>query len=132
MVEATPRSGSLITAKLALEQNRDVFAVPGSIYSAQSRGCNELIQQGAKLVLTPTDIFEEYGVVRIGIPDSTSVGIAQSESVLMKCIAYEPVTVDTLVAMTGLPAESIAAQLLVLELGGDIASLPGGAYIRAG
>lgn len=136
VVEAAPRSGSLITARLAMEQNRDVFAVPGSIYSAQSRGCNELIQQGAKLVLSPADILEEYasmGTGNAGMSCRTdATPFPQSGSALLKYIAYEPVTVDTLIVTTGLPAESVATELLMLELAGLIASLPGGGYIRAG
>ena len=136
VVEAAPRSGSLITARLALEQNRDVFAVPGSIYNVQSRGCNELIQQGAKLVLSTTDILEEYGLMHVGGGElafsSGSAPPLQSDSVLLKYIAYEPVTVDTLIVATSLSAESVAAELLVLELEGLIASQPGGGYIRVG
>lgn len=136
VVEAAPRSGSLITARLALEQNRDVFAVPGSIHSPQSRGCNQLIQQGAKLVQQLADILEEYEFFSVAEPAATlsagEEGPASEASGLLKYIAYEPTTVDTLVAATGLSAEMIATTLLDLELRGTVASLPGGAYIRCG
>ena len=136
VVEAAPRSGSLITARLALEQNRDVFAVPGSIYSPLSRGCHELIQQGAKLVQEPADILEEYaGFMALpgpARPVSGGYGDFPAGDGLLKYIAYEPTTVDTLVAATGLSADVIASGLLELELQGHVASMPGGCYIRAG
>jgi DNA processing protein len=136
VVEAAPRSGSLITARMALEQNRDVFAVPGSIHSSQSRGCNQLIQQGAKLIQDPSDIIEEYSIFSVpyaaaSIPKSDMDG-ASEEDGLLKYIAYEPTTVDTLVAATGLSADIIVATLLDLELRGRVESMPGGAYIRVG
>lgn len=134
VVEAALRSGSLITARMALEQNRDVFAVPGSIYSPQSQGCNRLIQEGAKLVQGPVDILEEYpqwGMSRaqeLAFP--TGPRSSEPESGLLKFIAYEPTTVDTLVAATGLSADTIGAQLLDLELCGRVASVPGGGFMR--
>ena len=135
VVEAALRSGSLITARLALEQGRDVFAVPGSIYSPQACGCNALIQQGAKLVQTVADILEELPAGICLRPDPGSAGesgaMAGEPSGILKYIAYEPVTVDTLVAATGLSADRISTELLELELQGAVNALPGGAYIRA-
>jgi DNA processing protein len=135
VVEAAPRSGSLITARLAAEQGRDVFAVPGSIYSPLSRGCNELIREGAKLVQAPVDVIEDYpmlGHVAVSAtPELAGADGNGGASGLLKFIAYDPTTVDTLVAATGLSAESIASELLVLELAGAITSMPGGCYIRS-
>lgn len=136
VVEAAPRSGSLITARLALEQNRDVFAVPGSIYSTLSHGCHQLIQQGAKLVQAVQDILEEYphlGPPRAAVMAPSDVATSQSvDDEILKFIAYEPTTVDTLVAATGLSADIIAIAILDLELRGHVASMPGGTYIRVG
>ena len=134
VVEAALKSGSLITARLAVEQNRDVFAVPGSIHNPLARGCHQLIQQGAKLVQTPDDILEEYEINRLR-PDAQggstpNADEAGNEAGLLKYIAYEPTTVDTLVAATGLAADVIVSRLLSLELSGDIAAMPGGGYMR--
>lgn len=134
VVEAAPQSGSLITARLALEQSREVFAVPGSIHSPLSRGCNELIKQGAKLVQGVADIVDEFAfghsqtareLPPIPLPEGDEPHWA-----LLKCIAYDPTSVDTLVAVTGQSPESIAALLLPLELQGYVESAPGGCYIR--
>ncbi len=134
VVEAAPKSGSLITARLAMEQNRDVFAVPGSIHNPLSRGCHQLIQQGAKLVQEPVDIIEEYPalLVRTRLQSAQAPGADEPEddAGLLKYIAYEPTTVDTLVAVTGLSADAIISRLLALELSGDIATMPGGRYMR--
>jgi DNA processing protein len=134
VVEAAPRSGSLITARLALEQNREVFAVPGSIHSPLARGCNDLIRQGAKLVQGVEDIVEEFGRrphprLLQGLQDPAPEA-SEAPPELLKFIAYGPTSVDTLVAVTGKTAESIAAQLLLLELQGYVASAPGGGYVR--
>lgn len=134
VVEAAQSSGSLITARLAMEQNREVFAVPGSIYSPLSRGCNDLIKQGAKLVQEVNDIAEEFAHRRATrprpAPEDARFGEESPHWPLLKCIAYDPTSVDTLVAVTGIPAESITSQLLILELEGYVASTPGGCYIR--
>ena len=134
VVEAALKSGSLITARLAVEQNRDVFAVPGSIHNPLARGCHQLIQQGAKLVQTPDDVLDEYETVwprleseRGATPDPDA---AKNETGLLKYIAYEPTTVDTLVVATGLAADIVVSRLLELELIGDIAAVPGGGYMR--
>ncbi|MGZ8215922.1 DNA-processing protein DprA [Methylomagnum sp.] len=134
VVEAAQQSGSLITARLAIEQNREVFAVPGSIYSPLSRGCNDLIKQGAKLVQEVNDITEEFALRRSArprpAPEDARFGEESPHWPLLKCIAYDPTSVDTLVAVTGNSAESITSQLLILELEGYVASTPGGCYIR--
>jgi DNA processing protein len=134
VVEAAPKSGSLITARLAVEQNRDVFAVPGSIHNPLVRGCHQLIQQGAKLVQSPSDILEEYETILVRTDaqgaSKPDAGEARNETGLLKYIAYEPTTVDTLVATTGLAVDVIVSQLLSLELNGDVAAMPGGGYMR--
>jgi DNA processing protein len=134
VIEAAAQSGSLITARLALEQGREVFAVPGSIYSPLSRGCNDLIKEGAKLVQGVNDILEEFAS---GIPVEPRNRLAipppegdEPHWALLKCIAYDPTSVDTLVAVTGASPESIASMLLLLELHGYVESVPGGCYIR--
>jgi DNA processing protein len=134
VVEAALRSGSLITARLAAEQNRDVFAVPGSIYNPLSRGCNDLIKQGAKLVQSAEDILEELQFPAAFTPEAAPDSLENEDPSpfpgLLKCIAYDPTSVDTLVAVTGSPAEIVASQLLLLELQGFVATAPGGCYIR--
>ncbi|MGX2039655.1 DNA-processing protein DprA [Methylocaldum sp. MU1018] len=134
IVEAAPRSGSLITARLAAEQGREVFAVPGSIYNPLSRGCNELIKNGAKLVQTVDDIVEEF---ETQLPVQSYEPLIQTipeddqpHKGLLKYIAYDPTSVDTLVAATGNTPEAIASMLLLLELQGHVASTPGGCYFR--
>lgn len=132
VVEAAPRSGSLITARLAAEQNREVFAVPGSIDNPLARGCNELIREGAKLVQNVADILEEFDL-RTPLAYKTGPLDPEDEaarSALLKCIAYGPTSVDTLVAATGISPEAICSELLILELLGYVASAPGGGYMR--
>jgi DNA processing protein len=134
VVEAAPRSGSLITARFAAEQGREVFAVPGSIYSPLSRGCHELIKNGAKLIQTVEDIVEEFET-RLSVQAYKPSFQADSETdqpymELLKYIAYDPTSVDTLVAATGKTPEVIASMLLMLELQGHVASTAGGQYFR--
>ena len=134
VVEAALRSGSLITARMALEQGREVFAVPGSIHNPMARGCNCLIKQGAKLVETLDDILEEFGWP--GAPTWQPAAVSGEESPdaecvgLLKYIAYDPTSVDTLVAATGSTPDAISAMLLRLELQGHIFSTSGGCYCR--
>jgi len=134
VVEAAPRSGSLITARLAAEQGREVFAVPGSIYNPLSRGCNDLIKNGVKLVQTVDDIIEEFeaqlSVQAYKPPPQTEAEDDQPHMELLKYIAYDPTSVDTLVAATGNTPEAIVSMLLLLELQGQVASTPGGCYFR--
>jgi DNA processing protein len=128
VVEASLQSGSLITARLALEQGREVFAIPGSIHAPQSKGCHALLKQGAKLAETAQDILEELGgqlVATVQPADSIAAG-----SVLLDHLGYDPVDVDTLCARSGLTIAELSAMLLTLELEGRISVLPGGLYQR--
>jgi DNA processing protein len=127
VVEAAAKSGSLITARLALEQGREVFAIPGSIHSPLARGCHALIKQGAKLVEHANDILEELGCPgAAGAP----APVSGADAPLLTLLGHDPVDVDTLCQRSGLPAERIAAALLELELAGAVAPLPGGKYQR--
>jgi len=131
VVEAAQESGSLITARLAGEQGREVFAIPGSIHSPQSRGCHKLIKQGAKLVETAQDVLEELSW-------NTASRVASSEIVddlgksieLLTMMGFDPCGLDELVERSGLTANSLSVMLLHLELDGRVASLPGGRYQR--
>jgi DNA processing protein len=128
VVEAAVRSGSLITARLAGEQGREVFAIPGSIHSALSKGCHRLIKQGAKLVESAQDILEELGWAA-AIP-VRAAGAADGEAphAFLVHLGHEPCGIDALVERTGLTAERVSSILLELELAGRVASLPGGLY----
>jgi len=134
VVEAAQQSGSLISARLALEQNREVFAIPGDIHNPLARGCNALIREGAKLVETVQDIFEELGLYNQ--PDNciepqinqTVLDLEQQN--LLKLIPYSPITVDNLVRESGLSVEIVSSILLVLELQGYVAAAAGGSYYR--
>jgi DNA processing protein len=126
VVEASTQSGSLITARLASEQGKDVFAIPGSIHSPQARGCHALIKQGAKLVESANDIFEELGYALHDIPAANT----HSEHPLFVHLGFEPVDAESLSQRSGLTISELSAILLQLELDGHIASLPGGLYQR--
>ncbi len=128
VVEASLQSGSLITARLALEQGRDVFAIPGSIHAPQSKGCHALLKQGAKLVEAAQDILEELGGVFV-LP-ATSANSDGPDSALLEQIGFDPVDVDTLGVRCGLTVSQLSAMLLTLELSGRINVLPGGLYQR--
>jgi DNA processing protein len=138
VVEATTESGSLITARLAAEQGREVFAIPGSIHSQQSRGCHRLIREGAKLVENPQDILEEIGDFRrISAPSvkdnaaTTDAGTpSHSFAPLLDLMGFDSFSFDELLVRTSLSVESLSASLLELELEGRVASLPGGRYQR--
>jgi DNA processing protein len=128
VVEASLQSGSLITARLALEQGREVFAIPGSIHAPQSKGCHALLKQGAKLAETAQDILEELGGQLVAtIQPENSAG---SSSALLDHLGYDPVDVDTLCVRSGLTIAELSAMLLTLELEGRISALPGGLYQR--
>jgi DNA processing protein len=128
VVEASLQSGSLITARLALEQGRDVFAIPGSIHAPQSKGCHALLKQGAKLVETAQDILEELGSQLVSSTQmANSVG---PDSALLDHLGFDPVDVDTLSVRCGLTIADLSAMLLTLELNGRICVLPGGLYQR--
>lgn len=129
VVEAALRSGSLITARLASEAGREVFAIPGSIRSAQSQGCHALIKQGAKLVESVEDILEE---LQAGTPRQAALPLAEDGPAdpLLDALGHDPVTLDALLARTGFPVSELTARLLELELDGHVARLPGGLYQR--
>jgi DNA processing protein len=130
VVEANVQSGSLITARLAAEQGREVFAIPGSIHSPTSKGCHELIKQGAKLVDNIQDILDELGSNMPEALPGSPADTASQEDPLLKCIGYDPVSMESLVERSGLTSEHLSAMLLVLELENKVASLPGGRYQR--
>lgn len=138
VVEAAPQSGSLITARLAAEQGREVFAVPGSIHAPQSMGCHALIQQGAKLVTKMQDVLEELqglggaaaACQETAAPSPPLAAGAQAGHPLLQALGFDPVPLDELVARTGLDAAALQARLMELELDGQVARLPGGVYQR--
>lgn len=133
VVEAAARSGSLITARLAAEAGRDVFAIPGSIHSPLSKGCHQLIKQGAKLVESAQDILEEIGWhAAVAHPDSGVDGpaIDAAGATFLALLGPDPCDIDTLAARSRLTPEALLAMLLQLELDGHVASLPGGRYQR--
>ena len=133
VVEAAKQSGSLITARMAMEDNREVFAIPGSIHNPLARGCNALIKEGAKLVESTQDIFDELGEYNQQ-PEATYKEIFKStldleQQNLLNLIMFSPTSVDWLVQESAYSVEVISSMLLMLELQGSIASVPGG-YIR--
>jgi DNA processing protein len=128
VVEASLQSGSLITARLALEQGREVFAIPGSIHAPQSKGCHALLKQGAKLVETAQDILEELGGQRV--TPAQRAAPAGPDSALLEHLGFDPVDADTLSVRCGLTVGELSAMLLTLELDGRISVLPGGLYQR--
>jgi DNA processing protein len=142
VVEASLQSGSLITARLALEQGRDVFAIPGSIHAPQSKGCHALLKQGAKLVETAQDILEELGGLIAAHPSATAhapdmtgtdmqgLEAQGSNSPLLGHLGFDPVDLDTLGKRSGLTIAELSAMLLTFELEGRISALPGGLYQR--
>jgi len=141
VVEAAMQSGSLITARLAAEQGREVFAIPGSIHSTLSRGCHRLIRQGAKLVETADDIFMELGALLASLrpasrteePDpqeDSGHALDKDYEILLDALGFESGAIDTLVARTRFEAGTVASMLLILELEGRIAQQPGGLFCR--
>jgi DNA processing protein len=142
VVEAALQSGSLITARLAAEQGREVFAIPGSIHAAQSHGCHALIKQGAKLVESAQDVLDELpqatsADLLVGIPSEPSaqrsVPISEDDneaSTLLRALGHDPVGLDALQARTGLPTPELLAQLMALELQGQVARMAGGLFQR--
>jgi DNA processing protein len=133
VVEASLQSGSLITARLAIEQGRDVFAVPGSIHAPQSKGCHALLKQGAKLVESAQDILEELGGLLIAPalnPAAQTIEIQGTGSSLLAHLGFDPVDMDTLKTRSGLTIAELSAMLLALELSGHINTIPGGLYQR--
>jgi len=132
VVEAAVQSGSLITARLAAEQGREVFAIPGSIHSPQSRGCHQLIKQGAKLVETAQDVLEElrWGSTAAARPVEPTAAGGAAQDKLLVALGFDPCGLDALGERCGLTADVLSVMLLHLELDGRVASLPGGRYQR--
>lgn len=141
VVEAALKSGSLITARLALEQGKDVFAIPGSIHATQARGCHALIKQGAKLIESAQDVLEEWGDIHPQIApdliaacamDTGAETVLDTEDPLLHALGYDPVSLDALQARTGMPTPTLQAELMALELAGTVQRLPGGLFQRMG
>lgn len=140
VVEAALQSGSLITARLACEQGKDVFAIPGSIHSTQARGCHALIKQGAKLVESAQDVLDEFklhaspmnatDLIAGHAPVSDAEALHSAEDNLLEALGFDPVGLDALLARTGLPTPLLQARLMELELIGQVARLPGGLFQR--
>jgi DNA processing protein len=141
VVEAALKSGSLITAKMALDLNREVLAIPGSIHATQSHGCHALIRQGAKLVENAQDVLEE---LRLPVSDAQQAlnldkpapedafSGGDPERALLRALGHDPVGLDALQARCGWPTAQLQAQLLELELMGQVGRLPGGLFQRLG
>lgn len=145
VVEAAQRSGSLITARLAAEQGREVFAIPGSIHNALARGCHRLIRDGARLVESADDIYSELaplaGTLR-GTLERPPAAADSVESVaprgtrdadydkLLEALSWEPVDMETLIERSGLTIDQLSSMLLILELEGEVETLPGGKFSR--
>jgi DNA processing protein len=140
VVEAALQSGSLITARLASEQGKDVFAIPGSIHSTQSRGCHALIKQGAKLIESAQDVLEEmhWETAKVTAPDLIAVsasntraeGTFDTEDSLLLALGFDACSLDALQARTGMPTAALQARLMELELLGQVARLTGGLFQR--
>ena len=137
VVEAALQSGSLITARQALEQGREVFAIPGSIHNPMVKGCHALIRQGAKLVETASDILEELGSLAAFVSDSPEISatapavpetLDEEYRQLLSAMGDESLAIDSLVERCGLTAEVVSSMLLILELEGYVAAVPGGLY----
>lgn len=131
VVEAALASGSLTTARLAVEQGRDVFAIPGSIHAPLSKGCHALIKQGAKLVESAADVLEELGLATAASPAPVP-GAPAPEDPLLVAMGFAPVSIDELARHTGHGARAVAARLVELEIEGHVAPLPGGLFQRLG
>jgi DNA processing protein len=141
VVEAARRSGSLITARLAVDQNRELFAVPGSIHNPLSRGCHELIRQGAKLTESAADILSELNFSRFfdelrRAPNSLApapgieAGMDKEHKILLDALGFDPADLDVLVVRTGFKPEAVSSMMLILELEGHVQAAPGGRYSR--
>lgn len=141
VVEAALQSGSLITARLAADQGREVFAIPGSIHNPMARGCHRLLRQGARLVESVDDIFAELEAMigeikRIAQekpaagPDFRPPPLDKEYEILLDALGFEPAGLDILVVRTGLKAGAVASMLLILELEGRVQQQPGGLFSR--
>ncbi len=138
MVEAALQSGSLITARLANEAGREVFAIPGSIHAEQSRGCHALIRDGARLVEGAAEVLDELRQLRLpGLARQPAAAARSNDAApappavpLLEALGFDPVSVDSLLARTGRSTSDLLARLLELELDGQVARLPGGLFQR--
>ncbi|HEX3396320.1 MAG TPA: DNA-processing protein DprA [Steroidobacteraceae bacterium] len=141
VIEAARRSGSLITARLAADVNRELFAVPGSIHNPLSRGCHELIRQGAKLTETVADILSElnFSAFFEGVRHASGssrpageleTGMDKEHKILLDALGFDPADLDMLVVRTGFKAEAVSSMMLILELEGHVQAAPGGRYSR--
>jgi DNA processing protein len=137
VVEAAQRSGSLITARLAAEQGREVFAIPGSIHNPQSRGCHQLIRDGATIIESPQGIAAELtSLIGFVLEQQCPARARQRDQLdrghrqLLEAIGYDPVNCDILVQRSGLTIDKLSSMLLLLELNDLIQSAPGGCFVR--
>lgn len=129
VVEAAAHSGSLITARMALEQGRDVFAIPGSIHSPLSKGCHQLIKQGAKLVESAQDVLEEFGTWAVPVASEATAAREEADPIL-EALGFAPVHIDVLASDLQKDMADLISRLLQLELEGRVEMLPGGLYRR--
>jgi DNA processing protein len=141
VVEAARRSGSLITARSANDHGREVFAIPGSIHNPLSRGCHELIRQGARLTETPDDILRDLNFSAFFAPRSRAAGspatgerdtagMDKEHKILLDALGFDPATLDMLIGRTGFKPEAVSSMMLILELEGHVQAAPGGRYSR--
>lgn len=141
VIEAAPKSGSLITARQAADQGREIFAIPGSIHNPLARGCHELIRQGAKLVETAQDIVEELSPLlgSLSLPSAAPTPDRNTDpkiekngdfQALLRNLGFDPAPIDQIIEQSGLTPEKVSSMLLLLELDGHVSSLPGGRYCR--
>ncbi len=136
VIEAGERSGALITAYQALDQNREVFALPGSIFSQNSVGCHRLIQQGAKLVMSSADILGEFPAQgdlfdQVGYDQAATEHLTEKQMQVFNMISSDPVHIDALTKKLGMPSGELLAMLLHFELQGMVVQLPGKLFVRA-
>ena len=141
VVEAALKSGSLITARMAMEQGREVFAIPGSINNPQAKGCHQLIKQGAKLVESGQDVLEELAaIIELTQPDTNSQQdwmqeenakpLSAPQNRILKFVEYEPIGLDELVVLSKMPVSDILSQMMMLELSGDVEAMSAGRWRR--
>ena len=130
VVEANDKSGSLTTARLAAQQNRDVFAIPGSIHSSLSKGCHKLIKEGAKLSETTSDILSELGLEPVARTRGVAASIDEDAHPLLAAMGFDHLSPDEIAQRTGLAVAAIAAQLSLYEMEGRVGALPGGRFQR--